>query len=321
METKKVLLIEDEQVLADVLDAKLQKAGYETIVAYEGEDGLNKIRSWQPDLILLDIVLPKINGYEVLETMQAEGNKTPVIIISNSGQPVEIDRTKQLGAIDFLVKTQFDPDELIEKVNNYLQGNAEPSEATPENPTPPPAELPIAPVPPIEAPSTASSAVVEAPPVGEVNQPIPASVMQPEATAAVLAEVTPGKEGNGKIKILLVEDDKFLRDICGTKLLKEGFQVIEAIDGGEVLGKIEKENPNIVLLDIVLPSANGFEILSQIKKHADPRVAKTIVLMLSNLGQEDDVKKAIELGASDYLIKSNFTTEEITEKIKKTLKI
>jgi len=263
---KKILLIEDEQVLADVLISKLQKEGYETNVAYEGEDGYKKITEWKPELILLDIVLPKMNGYEILEKMQADGNKTPVIVISNSGQPVEIERTKKLGAVDHLVKTQFDPAEVITKVKEYLNGG-KPAAETPESK---PAETPA--------------------------------------------------ENRG-IKVLLAEDDKFLRDICGTKLIKEGFQVAEAIDGQEVVKVLEKEKPNIVLLDIVLPSVNGFEILGQIRGNANPEIAKTPVLMLSNLGQEDDIKKAMELGANDYLIKSNFTTQEITDKIKKTLQI
>jgi len=273
MDSKKILLIEDEQVLADVLEAKLKKEGYQTNVAYEGEDGYKKIGEWKPDLILLDIVLPKMNGYEVLEKMQADSNKTPVIIISNSGQPVEIERTKKLGAVDYLVKTQFDPTEVIAKVNNYLKK------------------------------------------IGAVG---PATIDQtPDPNAE---QTTPSQEANS-IKVLLVEDDKFLRDICGTKLIKEGFQVVEAIDGQEVIKVLEKENPQIILLDIVLPSINGFEILSQIRSHPNKTLAKTPVLMLSNLGQEDDVKKAMELGANDYMIKSNFTTQEITDKIKRTLQV
>lgn len=286
MDPKKILLIEDEQVLADVLDAKLKKEGYETNVAYEGEDGYKKINEWKPDLILLDIVLPKMNGYEVLEKMQAGNNKTPVIVISNSGQPVEIERTKKLGAVDHLVKTQFDPTEVITKVNDYLNLKAG---ITPEAATP----TPTAP---------AASTAPETAPVAEGTS----------------AGTIPS---NGEIKVLLVEDDKFLRDICGTKLIKEGFQVVEAVDGQEVLKMIEKERPSIVLLDIVLPSMNGFEVLSQIRANANQDIAKTPVLMLSNLGQEDDVKKAMELGASDYMIKSNFTAQEIADKIKKTLNV
>lgn len=265
MESKKILLIEDEQVLADVLDAKLKKEGYETNVAYDGEDGYNKIVQWVPDLILLDIVLPKMNGYEVLEKLQEAGNKTPVIIISNSGQPVEIDRTKKLGAVDHLIKTQFDPTEVIVKVKNYLAGKD-----------------------------------------GKKIKSMPA---------------TSTPNGQSSTKVLLVEDDKFLRDICGMKLIKEGYDVIEAIDGEEVLKILEKEKPDIILLDIVLPSMNGFEILSKIRENKDKDIAKVPVLMLSNLGQEDDVKRAMDLGASDYMIKANFTTQEITDKIKKTLAI
>jgi len=275
MSVNKILLIEDEQVLSDVLIAKLIKEGYETNVAYEGEDGYKKIEEWKPDLILLDIVLPKMNGYEILEKMQVDGNKTPVIIISNSGQPVEIERTKKLGAVDYLIKTQFDPTEVINKVNSYLN-RTKGAETAPA--------------------SQAAGGI----------QTVSPEVQDPESQA---------------IKVLLVEDDKFLRDICGTKLIKEGFHVIEAIDGQEVIKTMEKEKPNIILLDIVLPSVNGFEILSQIRSHPDKELAGIPVLMLSNLGQEDDVKKAMELGASDYMIKSNFTTQEITEKIKKTLKV
>lgn len=289
MDPKKILLIEDEQVLADVLDAKLKKEGYETNVAYEGEDGYKKINEWKPDLILLDIVLPKMNGYEVLEKMQAGNNKTPVIVISNSGQPVEIERTKKLGAVDHLVKTQFDPTEVITKVNDYLN---------------------------LKAGTTTEAA--------PTTTPVPTAPTAPTAPEAVSAtEGTPAGTvpSNGEIKVLLVEDDKFLRDICGTKLIKEGFQVVEAVDGQEVLKMIEKEHPNIILLDIVLPSMNGFEVLSQIRANANQDIAKTPVLMLSNLGQEDDVKKAMELGASDYMIKSNFTAQEIADKIKKTLNV
>lgn len=289
MDPKKILLIEDEQVLADVLDAKLKKEGYETNVAYEGEDGYKKINEWKPDLILLDIVLPKMNGYEVLEKMQAGNNKTPVIVISNSGQPVEIERTKKLGAVDHLVKTQFDPTEVITKVNDYLN---------------------------LKAGTTTEAA--------PTTTPVPTAPTAPTAPEAVSAtEGTPAGTvpSNGEIKVLLVEDDKFLRDICGTKLIKEGFQVVEAVDGQEVLKMIEKEHPNIILLDIVLPSMNGFEVLSKIRANANQDIAKTPVLMLSNLGQEDDVKKAMELGASDYMIKSNFTAQEIADKIKKTLNV
>lgn len=82
---------------------------------------------------------------------------------------------------------------------------------------------------------------------------------------------------------------------------------------------MEKINPDIVLLDIILPALDGFQILSFIRASKKEALKKVPVIMLSNLGQEDDIKKAMEMGANDYLVKAHFTTEEIAAKIKEVL--
>lgn len=121
---KKILIVEDEEILVSLLDRKLKEEGYETSLAYDGEEGLQKIKEEKPDLILLDIIMPKKGGFEVLEEMQKDREiaKIPVIVISNSGQPVEISRAIELGVKDYLIKTQFDPKEVIEKVKKQLGG-------------------------------------------------------------------------------------------------------------------------------------------------------------------------------------------------------
>jgi len=115
---KKVLIIEDEEILLDLLQKKLIKEGYEVSTSRNGEEGLKTMKETKPDLILLDIVMPKMGGFEVMEEMRKdrELNKIPVIIISNSGQPVELDKAKKLGAKDWLIKAEFDPQEVIDKV-------------------------------------------------------------------------------------------------------------------------------------------------------------------------------------------------------------
>src|SRR6056297_2449377 len=118
----KILIIEDERPLADLLASKLKKEGYEIENAYDGDEGYKKIKSWEPDLILLDIIMPKMDGYEVMEKINEEEREIPVIVISNSGQPVEIEKTKKLGAVDHLIKTEFSPTDVLDKVNNYLAG-------------------------------------------------------------------------------------------------------------------------------------------------------------------------------------------------------
>ncbi len=115
---KKILIIEDEKVLLDLLEKRMKAEGYEVIIAFDGEDGIRKAKEYSPNLILLDIVMPKKDGFEVMEELAAdqELKKIPVIIVSNSGQPVEIERVKKLGAKDWLIKTEFDPKEVVDKV-------------------------------------------------------------------------------------------------------------------------------------------------------------------------------------------------------------
>jgi DNA-binding response OmpR family regulator len=115
---KKIIIVEDEEILRNLLQKKLSAEGYSVETAENGEEGLIKIRENRPDLILLDIVMPKMGGFEMLEEMQKDESIVgiPVIVVSNSGQPVEIDRAQKLGAGDWLVKTEFDPQEVIDKV-------------------------------------------------------------------------------------------------------------------------------------------------------------------------------------------------------------
>jgi len=120
-------------------------------------------------------------------------------------------------------------------------------------------------------------------------------------------------------KILIIEDDKYLRTIIAKKLNLENFEVIEAKDGEEGLEQIAKETPDLILLDLVLPGlVNGFEVLSRIKKI--PNLSSIPVIILSNLGQKEDIERGLALGANDYLVKAYFTLEEIIGKIKMYLK-
>lgn len=119
---KKILIVEDEDIIIELLEKKLTQEGYEISIAHNGEEGLKMVKEIKPDIVLLDIVMPKKSGYEVMEEMNKdpELNKIPIIIISNSGQPVELDKAKELGAKDWLIKTEFDPNEVAEKVRKQI---------------------------------------------------------------------------------------------------------------------------------------------------------------------------------------------------------
>ena len=115
-------------------------------------------------------------------------------------------------------------------------------------------------------------------------------------------------------KILIVEDDSFVLDIYQTKLSQEGYTVIEARNGVEGMKKLEKEKPDLILLDIVMPYMDGIEVLKKIKEDND--LKKIPVILLTNLSQKEEINVGLGLGANDYLIKSHFTPSEVMEKIK-----
>ncbi len=119
-------------------------------------------------------------------------------------------------------------------------------------------------------------------------------------------------------KILIVEDDKFLRELISQKLVREGYDIAEAIDGEKGIKAVREEKPDLILLDLILPGIDGFEVLTKIKE--DPKIAQIPVIILSNLGQKDDIERGLKMGAVDYLIKAHFTPGEIIEKIKTSLK-
>ena len=121
METKKtILIVEDEKNIVDILRFNLQRSGYETVEAYDGEDGLSKARGTNPDLILLDVMLPKKNGFEVCETLRGEGNNVPVIILTAREEEGDKVRGLEIGADDYITKP-FSMRELIARVGANIR--------------------------------------------------------------------------------------------------------------------------------------------------------------------------------------------------------
>lgn len=119
-------------------------------------------------------------------------------------------------------------------------------------------------------------------------------------------------------KILIIEDDKYLRELMIRKLSSEkGLDISSAVDGENGLKAFEKEKPDLVLLDLILPGIDGFEVLSRMKENTE--LASIPVIILSNLGQKSDVEKGMKLGAADYMVKAHFTPNEIVDKVKQTL--
>lgn len=249
--SKTILIVEDEELLAKTIGKKLTSAGYNVLYAENGDTGLTQAKEGKPDLILLDILLPGINGFQMLEQLihdVGEKGMPHVIVMSNSEASIRSDEILKLGVKDSLIKSNLTPEEILQKVTLYI-GNMEG-----ENPL-----------------------------------------------------------GAG-IKILAVEDDNFLRDLLARKLGHENAEFITAVDGENALKILETETPSIILLDLILPGIDGFEVLKRIKEN--PKTKDIPVVILSNLGQESDIDKATKLGAADFLVKANFSIDEVIGKVK-----
>jgi len=118
-------------------------------------------------------------------------------------------------------------------------------------------------------------------------------------------------------KILFIEDEKSLQEILGQALKQNGFEVKEALNGQDGLDLVEKFGPDLILLDLILPKINGFEVLEKIK--SSEKTKNIPVIILTNLENSADIQRVLELGAFDYLVKSNYSLNKIINKVKGVL--
>jgi DNA-binding response OmpR family regulator len=114
-------------------------------------------------------------------------------------------------------------------------------------------------------------------------------------------------------RVLLAEDDRFLRKAAGAMLRRQGFTVLTAEDGEEALRIARAEMPDLILLDLIMPKMQGFEVLKALKR--DSETFPIPVIVLSNLGQESDSQAAREMGALDYWVKANLALEELVKRV------
>ncbi len=117
-----------------------------------------------------------------------------------------------------------------------------------------------------------------------------------------------------KTKIILIEDDEILSKVIYEELKDANFDVMQSFDGEDGLKKVRSKRPDLVLLDIILPRKNGFEVLEELKKSPDTKDIPVIVLTM--IGKDEDIKRGLQLGANDYIVKSQHAVAEIVEKIK-----
>lgn len=118
-------------------------------------------------------------------------------------------------------------------------------------------------------------------------------------------------------KILIIEDEQALQKTLGDIFKEEGYEIINALDGEIGLRLAQTENPDLILLDLILPKIVGFDVLKNLKQN--PKTKEIPVIILTNLESMENIEKALSLGATTYLVKTDYSLKEIIEKVKKAL--
>lgn len=257
---KRILIIEDDELLGDLLLQNLKVAGYECELSRDGQKGFNRMVEWVPDLVISDLFLPTLNGFEILSQKRLNINiaTIPIIILTNSLRPTSSGSIENLGATDFMVKSDVTQGEILKRVKNILDKKT------------------------------------------DMNQD----------QSQTQTDVLEGK------KILVVEDDKFLGSILVSRLVGKKVDAIYANSGESAVEELKKQVPDIVLLDLLLPGIDGFEVLRQIR--ANPMTEKVPVMILSNYNQMKDKEKAESMGAM-FLVKALVNPDDIIGQVRNML--
>ena len=265
------MIVEDDPMLIEIYEKKLTNVGFEVKIVTAGKAAKDEALDWRPDLILLDVVLPDMDGFEILEAVKKEQElrDIPIYVFSNLSAKEDMERATSLGAAGFLTKSSFTPSQLADELKKIMGHET--------------SQLPQA-----SSPTSFPDAVPEA-----------------------------KKESNGH-KILIIEDEDVFIEMFGDKLKQEGFKVLAAKNGRWGLKEAEKGGFSCILLDMMMPAMNGYEAIQELR--ANENTKNVPIIILSNSALDSEVKKALDLGADAYHIKTQITPGEVVEEVKELIK-
>ncbi len=323
---KRIAVIDDSETTRAFMGVILSEAGYSVLTANDGREGLNLIEQAKPDLIILDLVMPNLSGFAVLNILQAKGITTPVLVITGIAEisddlahlgiaglivkPIDADRL--LRHIDAIFKLQEVSEEMETNVEDIWESQERSidEESWPE----PLAHVEGKPlhhsgsmIRPNQKPSADSSKIeTESPPASlppDVASPPP---IEPE-------EVDPNKP---KPLVLIVEDEEDLRSMLSQMLEFSGFRAATAADGQEGLNKAQELTPNAIILDLMLPKLDGFQVCRLLK--FDEKYREIPIIILTARSQPEDQRLAEASGADAYMTKP-FETDVLLETLHRVI--
>jgi CheY-like chemotaxis protein len=280
----RILIVDDNRSLVRAAERVLQNADFDVLTAFDGMEGLERAREEKPDLIILDIVMPRMDGYEFCVHLQQDPDtaRVPLIILSTT---VKIDERGELLATG-----------TKEKIEACHAGTLD-----------------------------------------FLSKPVMAKKLVERAKVLLRPDVPKANNGerlrdvmNSKSRILIVDDDHSLVRVAERVLQKEGFEVLTAFDGMEGLQKAREEQPDLVILDLVMPGTDGYEVCQLMQK--DPGTRRIPVVVLSRRGRVDEEgidrgsanirareqQMAFQAGAIDFLSKP-IAAKELVARVKSAL--
>lgn len=267
---ERILIVDDRRSEVWFIERILQREGFEILTAFDGREGLQRSREEKPDLIILDTVMPKMDGYKVYHHLQKAPDtaRIPILFLTNKGD-VDKRRIIATGGHGPTIGLKGQEKGCQPVATNFL------------------------------------------------TKPITAKEVVDRVQALLqLSKLRARSEGgkSPKSRILIVDDNRSVVRLAERFLQKEGYDVITAFDGMDGLRKVKEEKPDLIILDIVMPELNGFQVLGLVRQHTSAPV-----IMLTSDNELDSVKLTLALGADGYLLKP-VSMRELLARVRDTLR-
>lgn len=288
----RILITEDDRFMANVCREIFQEAGFEVLVTHDGRAAIEALQHHIPDVIMLDLMLPEIDGLGVLRFLRADARlrHLPVVVVSNSTYfSGVVQEAWQAGATHFINKGDCSPRKLVDEVNKVL---------APQPPPPPP--------PPPPAPQSPQGWTTFGTP-----SPAPAPA-QPASPAPAMRPPPLPRPPSGNVRVLLADDDRTVHSVIGFFLSQSCIELRSAQNGQEALDIARREPPDLLILDRNMPKMDGPAVLAAWT--ADPILSRIPVIVLSGKTGEAERAESLAGGAIEYLTKP-FNLDDLVTRV------
>lgn len=290
-----ILLVEDDLMISEIYKKKLEDAGFDVAVAASGKEVIRSVQGKKFDLVLLDLVLPEMNGMEVLHELKKNGkydSKMKIVIFSNLNEQEDKNKAFEEGADGFLLKTQFNPLELVKEVKKILHGGGEANE---------------------ENENVASVVSGEE----NISDQIESGLSEKEDGDVKTESADWGKKNKNK-RILFIEDEEVFTEIFGKKLLEENYEIEFAKNGSWGLKEALNKSFDLIITDMVMPVLSGKEIIERLK--LDNKTKNIPIIVLSASVDDKDLEEVKKKGIAGCFVKTRIVPSDLVEKVNEILK-